>query len=164
MNGWHSAGREILWNIKAPGLMIIFFFITCVVFYLGIARKIEFVRRGQKDPNRFSLPIKRLQYALRAVFGQKKTLKKIVPGAAHLLIFYPFIILIFTTLVVAVDHDLGIPIFHGYFYSLLSFLADISGVFILTGTAMLIIQKCAVWEKGNLLSFEMTVTILFIFG
>lgn len=162
MNGWHLAGRDILWNTTAPGFLYIAFFIACVVFYLGITRKIAFVRRGKQDPTRLSSPARRFRYACKAVLAQTKTLKRIVPGAAHTLIFYPFVILVITTLAVAVDHDLGIPIFHGYVYSILSFLADISGVLILSGTVSLIIHRYRQSTHGHNHLPGMAVNVLFI--
>ena len=59
-----------------------------------------------------------------------------VPGRMHTLVLWGFMVLLFTTTMVFIDHDLGIRIYNGDFYLAVTLLSDLFGAFLLVGILM----------------------------
>jgi Fe-S oxidoreductase len=95
------------------------------------------IRSGQPAPGRLDGIGKRARTQLAEVFGQRKLLKWTVPGAAHFLTFWGFIILAATILEAygaLFDRDFAIPLI-GH-WAVLGFLEDFFGVAVLIAVAV----------------------------
>ena len=136
-----DAFREIMWNISCPWPMYLFFFIALAVFCFGVYRRAMFWRPGRSDKTRFLHLVQRLWAMIRSVIFQEKVFHWPYAGKFHALIFYSFIFLILTTLVVFMDHDLGVIEFKGYLYLFFSLFADLAGILILIGVGL------ALWRR-----------------
>lgn len=131
-----TASREILWNVSSlPNVITMYaiFAVSLVFFFLGIFRRFRVYSAGKPDATRFSNIPQRVWILLTEVLGQKKVREEKKPGYFHTLIAFGFVVLVFTTTMVFIDHDLGIKIFHGRFYLAVSFMADIFGFLLLVG-------------------------------
>lgn len=133
-----DAHRELMWNmgtashIAMYALMVVAF----VLFGLGLRRRIRSWKRGRPEGERFGEWGRRLWILLRETFLQAGTRRSFWPGVFHSLIFYSFIVLFITTLIVMVDMDFGVDIFHGPFYLGVSLAADIAGALLMVGLAI----------------------------
>src|SRR5512139_3278839 len=80
----------------------------------GVWRLVRVWRIGRPAPvwNHLGLRTRRTLGAI----AQATVLRKRVPGIAHALVFYGFWVLFAATVVVFLDHDLGLPIMEGAFY------------------------------------------------
>ena len=136
-----DATRQIMWNISSPLLMYVLFILSLFVFGYGVYRHICFWSVGRPSKERFLQPGKRLMMLLKALISQKKTFNTSYPGIFHGLIFYSFLVLLLTTIVILMDYDFGTNIFKGKIYLLLSFAADVFGILFLIGIVM------ALWRR-----------------
>ena len=118
------------------------FVVALAVFAWGMYQRIEFWRRGKTDKERPSDWAKRLKILLREIFLQKQVRNSGYPAIFHCLIFYSFIVLVITTLLVMIQYDAGhlfkleLPIFQGFVYVLFSVASELAGILILAGIAM----------------------------
>src|SRR3954468_8767388 len=112
-----------------------------IVITLAVAlRRIAFLTRlitsGQPSPGRLTDLPDRIKAQVVEVFGQKRLLKWSVPGAAHFITFWAFVIL-FATIVEAVgalfDRDFAFPLI-GH-WRLLGFAEDLIGTLLLLALA-----------------------------
>jgi hypothetical protein len=87
--------------------MYALFFAAVAVFAWGAYRRMEFWRRGKGDNERLTDWGKRLKILLREVFLQKQLRNSLCPAILHYLVFYSFLVLFVTTLIVMVDYDAG---------------------------------------------------------
>jgi len=132
-----EATREIMWNI--PAWMKIAMYaclaLATAVFAKGLYQKYVFVTQG-KDWKQI-LP-KQLNFKnfLKTIFFQGKVTRDPFVGLFHSMIFYGFITLWIATEFVAIHFDTPFKVFHGPVYIVVSFLADIGGVFILLGLSL----------------------------
>jgi len=136
MSNVELASREIFWNIPAPLnaiIMYALFLPTMVVFLWGIWGRIRLWSAGLPDPEREKWSLERLRLLYRYVALQKKTNRDESARVFHGLILSGFIVLLFTTTMVFVDHDLGIPIYQGRFYLAVTTLSDVFGLLFLLG-------------------------------
>jgi Fe-S oxidoreductase/nitrate reductase gamma subunit len=78
---------------------------------------------------------------LKEVFFQSRVRRKRFPGLIHVFVFYSFLVLLVTTSVVSLDHDLGIALFRGHTYVFLTVAAEIAGLFVLLGAIV------ALWRR-----------------
>jgi len=139
--------REIMWNINSLSNVIIMyslFFLSLVIASIGIIRRVEYWLSGKEE--NFSVPFKKRLLDL-GNFGwlQKKVSKDKIAGLAHGLIYLGFLVLMFTTTMVFIDHDLGIHIYQGNFYLAVTLLSDIFGVLLLVG--LMILAKRRYFDK-----------------
>jgi Fe-S oxidoreductase len=120
---------------------------TLVVFFGLVVRKWRRYRSGRKDPaDRPSL--RRFMAGVLSVFSHRRVLRDHpVTGLAHAAVFYGFAGLFVATLVVLVDADILHPLFpsltylHGSFYLVFSWLADLCGVLLIAGLAVLMFRR-----------------------
>jgi Fe-S oxidoreductase len=96
----------------------------------------KLITSGQPSPGRFRQMPRRLQAQVEEVFGQKRLLKWTVPGVAHFITFWAFVIL-FLTIIEAVgalfDRDFFIPVI-GH-WRLVGFAEDLIGTLLLVALA-----------------------------
>jgi Fe-S oxidoreductase len=96
----------------------------------------KLITSGQPSPGRFRQLPRRLQAQVEEVFGQKRLLKWSVPGAAHFITFWAFVILTLT-IIEAIgalfDRNFAIPVI-GH-WRLVGFAEDLIGTLLLVALA-----------------------------
>ncbi len=136
METMHEASREILWNLSHPINSVVMyglFAFSSIIFVLGLLRRVELWLAGTEDPERTEDYSRRLGLLFEYALGQREVVRKPGPGLFHTLILWGFLVLLFTTTVVFLDHDLGIPLYKGRFYLALTVLSDLFGFAFLLG-------------------------------
>ncbi len=137
-----EAPRPLMWNISHVWVMYALFVIAVAVFAWGLYRRIEFWRQGKDDRERLSDWGKRLKVLLREVVLQKQVRNSSFPAILHCLVFYSFIVLVLTTLVVMIEYDAGhlfglhLNIFRGSIYVFFSIASELAGILVLVGIGM----------------------------
>jgi len=137
-----EATRPLMWNISHVWVMYGLFVIAMAIFARGIYSRVEFWRRGKADNERLADWGTRLKVLLREVFLQKQVRNSGFPAIFHCLVFYSFLALFITTLVVMVEYDAGhlfgvhLNIFRGFVYVFFSVASELAGILILIGIAM----------------------------
>lgn len=129
-----EATREIMWNIPVWMKYAMYFCLALATAALakGLYQKYLFITQG-KDWKQI-LPKKlNWQNFLKTIFFQGKVTRDPFVGLFHSMIFYGFITLWIATEFVAIHYDTPFKVFHGPVYIVVSFLADIGGVFIILG-------------------------------
>lgn len=150
MSDISEATRQIMWNISYGWLMYAAFAIALGLFAWGLARRIRTWKKGKADDERLADLGKRFVFMIREIFLQRRVMDNAYPGFFHGFIFYSFLILFFTTLVVMMDYDFHTHLFTGWFYLLLSFAADAAGLFVIVGISMAAYRRYV--EKKKTLS------------
>ena len=119
--GLHEAvarveSRELMWNlgIASHVLMYALLAVSFAFFGLGLRRRIREWRAGRPE----GASLKRAWGAraailLREALAQRQTRRRFLPGLFHSFVFYGFAILFAATLIVMVDMDFRLHIFHG---------------------------------------------------
>jgi Fe-S oxidoreductase/nitrate reductase gamma subunit len=137
-----EATRPLMWNISHVWAMYVLFIAAVAVFGWGIYKRVEFWRRGKSDQERLADWGKRLRILLREVFLQKQVRNSSYPAILHCLVFYSFLVLIVTTLIVMIEYDAGhllglqLNIFKGFIYVFFSVASELAGILVLIGVAM----------------------------
>jgi len=126
-----QATREIMWNVSYVPLFYVLFVVALAVFGFGVYRRIRCWKAGGSDDAGLSELKDRLLFMLKEVFSQNRVRRKRFPGLIHVFVFYSFLVLLVTTSVVFLDHDLGMALFRGHTYVFLTVAAEIAGVFVL---------------------------------
>lgn len=129
------AGRELMWNMGTAShvAMYVLMVVAFVLFWLGLRARIRAWRAARPAGERAGEWGRRAWILLRETFLQSKTRERRLPGLFHSLIFYSFIVLFITTLIVMVDMDFGLRIYHGPFYLAVTLAADLAGALLLLG-------------------------------
>lgn len=128
--------REILWNINGVGqivLFYLFFALSMLVFVWGIWCRVRLWLKGRRDDNRLNRPAARFKVIWDYVLKQRGVRRKTRVSTFHSLIFYGFLVLLFTTTMVFIDNDLGWKIYRGNFYLAVTVLSDLFGLGLLLG-------------------------------
>jgi len=131
-----EASREIMWNVSATGntvMMYTLFALSMVIAAIGVFRHGELVLAGKADPEHLGNLWRRFVSLFRQGLLQKKVVRKRKAGLSHTLIYLGFLVLLFTTTMVFIDHDFGIRIYQGNFYLGVTLLSDIFGFGIIVG-------------------------------
>jgi Fe-S oxidoreductase/nitrate reductase gamma subunit len=142
-----EATRPLMWNISHVWIMYLLLVVAAAVFGWGIYRRIQFWRRGKNDKERLGDWGKRFKILLREVFLQKQVRNSAFPAVLHCFVFYSFIVLFVTTLIVMVDYDGGVllgrdlNVFEGFIYVFFSVASELGGIFILLGIAMAVYRR-----------------------
>jgi Fe-S oxidoreductase/nitrate reductase gamma subunit len=137
-----EATRPLMWNVSHTWLMYVLFFAAAALFAWGMIQRIQFWREGREDNERFSDWGKRFWVLVRESLLQKRVRSSPFPGIFHSLLFYSFLVLFITTLIIMVqydaDHFLGLRfnIFQGFTYTFFSLASELAGVLILIGLGM----------------------------
>jgi Fe-S oxidoreductase/nitrate reductase gamma subunit len=137
-----NATRPLMWNISHVWVMYGLFIIALAICAWGMYQRIRFWRQGKSDSERLSDWGKRLGVLLREVFWQKQVRNSAYPAILHCLVFYSFIVLFITTLIVMVEYDAGhllgreLGIFKGYVYVFFTVASELAGILVLIGIAM----------------------------
>ncbi|HXH29958.1 MAG TPA: heterodisulfide reductase-related iron-sulfur binding cluster [Bacteriovoracaceae bacterium] len=138
MDATMEASRQIMWMI--PFWMKVTMYLSLGVatyfFVQGLLEKYRFVTNG-KDWKQHLIP-KKLNFEnfLRTIFFQGKVSRDVYVGIFHSMIFYGFIVLFIATELVGIHADTPFKVFKGTTYIVVSFLADIGGLFVLLGIGL----------------------------
>ena len=132
-----EASREIMWNIPLwmKVTMYLSLVAATVVFAQGLHEKYKYVTQGKSFKE--ILPEKlNFENFLKTIFFQGKVTRDPYVGIYHSFLFYGFTVLFIATELVGIHADTPFKVFKGTTYIVISFLADIGGVVVLTGVAM----------------------------
>jgi Fe-S oxidoreductase/nitrate reductase gamma subunit len=170
MSDLANATRPLMWNISHVWVMYGLFVLALVICAWGIRKRIQFWRRGKSDAERLSDWGKRFSVLLREVFWQKQVRNSTYPAILHCLVFYSFIVLVITTLVVMLEYDAGhllgrdLGIFKGYLYVLLTVASELAGILILIGIAMAAYRRYVIKPETLPNTLEDGLVLLLIAG
>lgn len=156
--------REIYWNVGTgltPILMYLTMTIALVVLANGLWRRWALIASGQPAPEFLGNWLSRFQHAFVWAVFQKGVIKKRFVAWLHTLIYFGFLVLLFTTTMVLIHHDLGIQIYQGNFYLVVTFFSDIFGFGILIGCVMAIIRRYL--KKPDLIHNRLADNLMLIF-
>ncbi len=138
-----EATREIMWSIPENFKIIMYalFIISLGALTKGLLDKAAFITNGKGIPSLFKknglLP-KKLQWGqfFKTIFltGRVPRVKHV--GIFHGLIYFGFLILWVATDLVAIHYDTPFKVFTGTTYIIISFLADIAGLMVISGIAI----------------------------
>lgn len=134
-----EATREILWNVNSPILPWLMYgsmILALIVTFIGVLSRVELWRSGKQS---FDTPIRLDQIITNfTTWGvlQKGVVKKRAAGFFHTLIYFGSLVLLATTTVVAIHHDLGFHIYKGDFYLFLTVASDIFGFGLIIGCGL----------------------------
>jgi Fe-S oxidoreductase/nitrate reductase gamma subunit len=165
-----EATRPLMWNISHVWVMYGLFVIALAVCAWGIYRRIEFWRRGKSDSERLSDWGNRLLVLLREVFLQKQVRNSSFPAILHCLVFYSFVVLFLTTLIVMMEYDAGhifgihLNIFKGSIYVFFSVASELAGILILVGVAMAAYRRYVIKPETLPNTLEDGLVLLLIAG
>ncbi|MCC6954440.1 MAG: (Fe-S)-binding protein [Deltaproteobacteria bacterium] len=134
-----TASREVLWNLSHPFNSIAMYLLLVASIAVCTAGLWMHFRRwaaGKSDPSRLNHWGRRFELIWNDVLLQRGVNAEAVPGRMHSLILWGFMVLLFTTTMVFIDHDLGIRIYNGDFYLAVTLLSDLFGLLLLFGVLM----------------------------
>lgn len=134
-----SASREILWNVNTLPNVIGLYGLLAVALLIGtvgIVRRAELWAEGKSSPEHQGSYIQRCVDLLSWGLFQHGVNRERTPALFHTLIYLGFLVLLFTTTMVFVDHDLGIRIYQGNFYLIVTLASDLFGFGLLIGCAL----------------------------
>ena len=134
-----EASRQILWNLDSISnatIMYGLFVLSLAIGFIGIYRHVEFWRAGADEPSYKSNFFRRFSNLVSWAMLQRGVVREKRPAVAHTLIYVGFLVLLFTTTMVLIDHDFGIKIYHGEFYLGITVLSDLLGLGVLVGCAL----------------------------
>jgi len=137
------AHREMYWHINSPYkyMMYPLVIIAMAIAAYGFYKKIKFWWEGQPDNKRFGNLWQRIKLFIWDVPLQRKVLSDKIPGFMHVLIFWSWLALMFTTAVVFVDVDFKFRIYHGPLYIALTLFSDLAGLALIAGALIAGIRR-----------------------
>ncbi len=136
MNSLSEAHREILWNVGSLANVVVMYGLLALSLAIGVAgvfRRIELWSSGKLDSRHLGNWNKRFEDLFNLGFAQQRVVREKSAAIFHTLIYVGFLILLFTTTMVFIDHDLGIRIYKGEFYLAVTILSDLFGLGLLLG-------------------------------
>lgn len=139
MNTNSNAHREILWNVNYPiteVIMYSFFALALIIGVAGIMRRVELWSGGRPAPEHSGNYLHRIKDLVWNALLQRSVNREQEIALAHFLIYVGMLALVFATTMVALDHDLGIPIFRGPYYLSVSLIADLFGLAVIVGCGL----------------------------
>lgn len=131
-----TAHREVLWNVSSFADQLIFYSLFAASLFIclwGLWSKVRLWMRGKPDADRFGFWWIRFLELVRFVFLNRGVNRERQVGVFHSLVFWGFLVLLFTTTMVFIDNDLGIKIYHGEFYLGVTVFSDLFGLGLFVG-------------------------------
>lgn len=128
-----------MWNVDALGNVVAMYGLMVVALIIGAAglfRHTELWRSGKPAPEHTGRWRERFTDLFTWGALQRGTVREPVPAAAHTLVYVGFLVLLFTTTMVFIDHDLGIRIYEGDFYLGVTLASDLFGFGLIIGCAL----------------------------
>lgn len=130
-----EATRQLFWNANGQGYMYFFALLSGVIFIVGCSLRIGSWQQGKKiHYDNLGLRFKKLFSAI--IRHDKGIYKGTFRRFMHLGVFYGFVVLTIGTLIIAIQDHLGIPLFYGKKYLILSLLMDLFGLLAMIGIGM----------------------------
>lgn len=114
-------------------IMWLLMVVAFIIFGKGIYDKYKLWKLGVPEERKETASFSRF---LKNSFCHLRLLKEAYPGIMHALIFWGFVIFAIGTASIAIHEDLGIEIFDGYFYLIISLLLDLLGFGAIVGIVM----------------------------
>ncbi len=136
-----------MWNISHAWIMYLLFLVALGICGWGVYQRIQFWRKGKEDRERLSDWGLRFRVLIREILLQRQVRNSTFPGIFHSLIFYSFVVLVATTLIIMLQYDsehflgLKVNLFHGFVYVFFSVASELAGFLILFGIGM------AAWRR-----------------
>jgi len=129
--------REIMWNLNTLPNVVALYGLLVVALAIGvngILQRSLLWRAGRPSPESVGHWWWRLDDLVQHGFLQRKVSRgKSGSAIAHLLVYFGFLVLTFTTTMVFIHHDLGIKIYQGQFYLWVTMFSDVFGILLLAG-------------------------------
>ena len=103
MNNLDQASREVLWNVSHPAnsvVMYSLFFISLIVFFYGVYKRVLIWSRGKSFDSDLTF-VDRTQNLINYIYLKKGVNRDKKAGRFHSLILWGFLVLLFTTTMVA---------------------------------------------------------------
>ncbi len=129
--------REIMWNLNTlPNVIALYglLLVSVLIGLNGVVRRAELWIGGKPAAEYLGRWSSRIDDLIRCGFLQKKVSRgKSGSAIAHLIVYFGFLVLTFTTTMVFIHHDLGIEIYQGDFYLYLTIFSDVFGLLLLGG-------------------------------
>lgn len=126
-----------MWNLNTlPNVVALYglLFVALAIGVNGILQRTIFWRSGKPSPESTGHWLWRLDDLIQHGFFQRKVSRgKSGSAIAHLLVYFGFLVLTFTTTMVFIHHDLGIKIYQGEFYLWVTMFSDVFGILLLAG-------------------------------
>lgn len=143
-----EASREIMWMIPTwmKWGMYASMFIALGFLVQGLVEKYKYVTVG-KNPKELLPKHLNFENLLRTIFFQGKVKRDRFVGVFHSMIFYGFITLFIATELVAIHADTPFKVFTGTTYKIVSFLADVGGLFVLLGIGLAYYRRYVVKKQ-----------------
>lgn len=126
------ATRELYWNISGHLWLYAVFAVALAIFIYGFYQQYLLWRLGKTELRTDEIG-RRLKTMVTQTFGHTRILRDKLPGWMHFFLFWGFVIMVFGTTVVFLQADLGLQIFYGNFYLVLSLALEFAGLFALIG-------------------------------
>jgi Fe-S oxidoreductase/nitrate reductase gamma subunit len=125
------ATRPIMWNMENIWntiLMYGLFGLSMLVFSLGFLGHLQLWLSGVASKQPYKPLWQRCKDLYKWSLLQKGVRKRTYSGLIiHGLLYSGFLMLLFATTMVLIEHDLGIPVYHGRFYLAVTLLSDVLG-------------------------------------
>ena len=143
-----EASRMIMWMI--PFWMKVLMYLSLAVatyfFVQGFMEKLRFVTTG-KSPKMLLTKKLNITGFLTTIFFQGKVPRDAFVNVYHTMIFWGFLTLFIATELVAIHADTPFKVFQGTTYKVVSFLADVGGLFLLLGIGLAYYRRYVVKKK-----------------
>jgi Fe-S oxidoreductase len=138
----------IMWMI--PFWMKVLMYLSLAVatyfFVQGFMEKLRFVTTG-KSPKMLLTKKLNITGFLTTIFFQGKVPRDAFVNVYHTMIFWGFLTLFIATELVAIHADTPFKVFQGTTYKVVSFLADVGGLFLLLGIGLAYYRRYVVKKK-----------------
>ncbi|MCW2279081.1 (Fe-S)-binding protein [Heliophilum fasciatum] len=127
------AQRELFWNVPLPlkGALYLSALLAFAVFAYGIYQHYQRWQVGKPEKRPGDLG-----RMLQEILLHRRLLQDKLPGLMHLGLFWGFLVLFVTTVVIAIQEYLRIPVFSGGGYKFFSLIADIGGMTVIIGVVI----------------------------
>ena len=126
-----------MWNVNTLPNVVALYGLLAVVLVIGlngVLRRTEMWASGKPSSENLGHWLSRLDDLIQCgVFHKKIARGRSGSAVAHLLVYVGFLVLLFTTTMVFIHHDLGIKIYQGNFYLNVTMFSDIFGILLLAG-------------------------------
>jgi Fe-S oxidoreductase/nitrate reductase gamma subunit len=126
-----------MWNLNTLPNVVALYGLLVVALAIGvngILQRSLLWRAGRPSPESMGHWWWRLDDLIQHGFLQRKVSRGRSGSAiAHLLVYFGFLVLTFTTTMVFIHHDLGIKIYQGQFYLWVTMFSDVFGILLLAG-------------------------------
>jgi Fe-S oxidoreductase/nitrate reductase gamma subunit len=129
--------REIMWNLNTlPNVVAMYglLVVATAIGLNGVLRRVALWGSGKTAPEFWGNWSVRIDDVIQhGLFHRGVSRGRSGSAIAHLLIYFGFLVLLFTTTMVFIHHDLGIRIYQGTFYLWVTMFSDVFGLLLLGG-------------------------------